>query len=205
MIYLESESSRLYFELTKFGFHEGSLSWVHYLDRMLALRYMCEPNDPILQRANKILVVEEWNNEDEWNSKLENNQEFEQQGHGIDPEFINEKIKPGLTIDRRGDFQFLSKRKGLSDWIFHQYDVDFHPSIPHGHFNGRKQPKLDCYLGWIYQGSKQIKRLSRKLIIELWNDEDFRSFAEDSIDWYMMEFPRFNWRVNAPRRLPKRR
>ncbi|WP_226667423.1 hypothetical protein [Microbulbifer aggregans] len=203
MIYLEREASEFYFELSRFYFHADKLSWTHYLDRMLALKRMCEPSDPVYEQAKRILLVEEWNDDEEW--PLENDE-----GNGASSESDLNKsdegeIQTGLRKDKKGYFQFLSRKKGLNDWVFHQYDPDFHPSIPHGHFKGKSQPKLDSYLGWVYQGSKQIKRLSRTLIVDLWNDEEFRNFAQIAIDWYMLEFPSYNWRVSNPLLLPRRR
>jgi len=165
---------------------------------------MCEPDDPIFTKADRILRVEEWDLEDEWYDDPGGN--FESKSNEPGEEQLNGGItKPGLSKDRKGYFQFLSRKKGLRDWIFHQYDADFHPSVPHGHFQGKKQPKLDCYLGWVYNGSQQIKRLNRDLIIELWNDDEFRIFAYTSIEWYMAEFPKFNWRVSNPLSLPRHR
>ena len=199
MIYLQEEASNLYFNLTRFSFHTEKISWSHYLDRMLALKSMCDPNDYIFTKANKILLVEEWANDD-W--PLENDTIYT--NSTIESEIeSNEKIKPGISRDKNDHYRFLSIKKGLKDWVFHQYDADFHPSIPHGHFQGKNHPKLDAYLGWIYKGSKQIDRLSKKFIIDLWNDEEFRVFARIAIEWYMDENPNFNWRVNRPLMLPR--
>ena len=158
--------------------------------------------DPIYKKASRIILVEEWNSEEVWSDYECDDSTSESSRDGAN---VSAKIQSGLSRDRKGYFQFLSGKKGLCDWVFHQYDADFHPSIPHGHFKGKSQPKLDSYLGWIYQGSKQIKRLSRDLIIELWNDDEFRIFAYAAIDWYMRELPSYNWRVTSPLILPKRR
>ena len=198
MDYLEREASKLYFDLAKFSFHQEYISWTQYLDRLLALKSMCTDNDPIKERAKRTLLAEEWDYKLEWNEELETEKKIVQENTG-------EAIKEGLSQDKNGYLQFLSRKKGLTDWEFHQYDVDWFPSIPHGHFNRKKQPKLDCYLGWVYQGSKQTNRLSRKLIITLWNDNDFRVFAARSIHWYILEYPIHNWRVTNPYRLPRRR
>lgn len=202
-MYLEREASDLYFQLSRFHFHAEKLSWTHYLDRMLALKHMCEPNDPVCENAKRILLLEEWGNEEVW--PLENDERDGASSTSSINESGEEGIQPGLRRDKKGYFQFLSRKKGLKDWVFHQYDPDFHPSIPHGHFKGKSQPKLDSYLGWVYQGSKQIKRLSRDLIVDLWNDEEFRTFAQIAIEWYMHEFPSYNWRVSNPMMLPRRR
>jgi len=203
LIHLEREASELYFELSRFYFHAEKLSWTHYLDRMLALKNMCEPDDPVYEQAKRILLVEEWNSEEFWS--LENDERDDDSTPSDVNKSGEDEAQPGLRRDKKGYFQFLSRKKGLNDWVFHQYDRDFHPSIPHGHFKGKSQPKLDSYLGWVYQGSKQIKRLSRDLIVDLWNDEEFRTFAQIAIEWYMYEFPSYNWRVSNPLMLPRRR
>ncbi|WP_155999227.1 hypothetical protein [Thioalkalivibrio sp. ALJ16] len=203
MIYLEREASELYFELSRFYFHAEKLSWTHYLDRMLALKNMCEPDDPVSEQAKRILLVEEWNSEEGWS--LENDERDDDSPPSHVNKSSEDEAHPGLRRDKKGYFQFISRKKGLNDWVFHQFDRDFHPSIPHGHFKGKNQPKLDSYLGWVYQGSKQIKRLKRDLIVDLWNDEEFRTFAHIAIEWYMYEFPSYNWRVSNPLMLPRRR
>ena len=202
MSYLDKEASNLYFEISRFQFHTDKLSWTHYLDRMVALTKMCDHFDPIFKRAKQLLLAEEWDIEDEW---LSENEGFDKANTGGGDTDNKNEIHQRLTRDSNGYLQFLSNIKGLNEWVFHPYDVDFHPSIPHGHFKDKKQPKLDAYLGWIYKGSKQENRLSRKLIIELWNDDEFRFIAYTAIKWYMGEFPNYNWRVTNPLMLPRRR
>lgn len=201
MTTLELEASDLYFELTRFHFHTEKVSWSHYLARMAALKNMCEPSDPIHRTAARTLRVEEWDVNEEWPTTEE---DFDVQATATETN-IDDQPKPGIRRNKKGYIEFLSRRKGLKDWVFHQYDADFHPSIPHGHFQGKSQPKLDSYLGWVYQGSKQISRLSRDLIIDLWNDEEFRQFAYTSVSWYKEEFRNYNWRVSNPLLLPRRR
>lgn len=91
----------------------------------------------------------------------------------------------------------------LKGWEFHQADDDFFPSIPHGHEYGRKQPKLDAYLGWVYRKDQQIRRIDRTSIVNLWNDRDFRDFARVAIEYYLNRFPKYEgWRVSDPLTLP---
>lgn len=204
MLYLEKESSELYFELTRAQFLRYELSWVHYIDRMRFLLNLCNQNDAVHEKASRILLVEEYQIDDDWlncEDGITNTITYRTDQSDDD----NKKINSGLSKDKNDEFQFLSRKKGLTDWVFHQYDADFHPSIPHGHFQGKKQPKLDAYLGWVYRGSKQEGRLSRSLIIELWNDDEFRTFAYTSIQSYMREFPNFNWRVADPLKIPRRK
>jgi hypothetical protein len=102
--------------------------------------------------------------------------------------------------------QLIAKVNGFSAWHFNQYDPDFFPSVPHGHFNEREARKLDAYLGWIYEGTKQVDREKRRLIIELWNNEEFRRFAATAIDYYLDHHSSYKvWRVSNPRKLPLKR
>jgi hypothetical protein len=204
LIYLEREASELYFDLTRYYLHAEKLSRTHYLDRMVALKEMCEHDDPTHLKATKVLLAEEWDGDDNW---WVGNEKHDRSLHssGRDDASEDGVIQKGLSRDRKGYFQFLSRKKGLNDWVFHQYDADFHPSIPHGHSTDNRQLKLDAYLGWTYIRSTQRKRLGRALIIDLWNDHEFRIFAYKAIDWYKGEFPSYNWRVPHPLMLPKRR
>lgn len=77
---------------------------------MLALKRMCEPSDPVYEQARRILLVEEWNVDEEW--PLENDE-----GNGVSSESDLNKtdegeIQPGLRRDKKGYFQFLSRKKG---------------------------------------------------------------------------------------------
>jgi hypothetical protein len=160
---------------------------------------MTSPDDPSHSYARRVLLAEEWETDAEWPDES-----------GIVDETTNsaqsaDNLTRGLTRSPRGYYEFLSGVRGLKDWIFHQYDIDFHPSIPHGHLQGRNQPKLDPYLGWIYQGTKQIDRKPKKIIVDLWNESEFREFASLAIDFYIRKFPHFRWRVAHPRRLPRKR
>lgn len=107
-----------------------------------------------------------------------------------------------------GDLEFLTKSQGVlgDKWIFHQYDDDHFPSIPHGHLNKKHSTKLDAYRGYTYDTlnhNKQLKRETKKFVIELWNNPEFRAFAIKAIDYYLEHFPTFQWRVTYPRKLPR--
>ena len=93
---------------------------------------------------------------------------------------------------------------GMNRWVFHKYDRDFFPSVPHGHENGCSR-KLDPYLEWVYKMTAQIARENRKTIIALWNNEPFRIYASESIRWFTTEYPRFKWRVQNPHKIPRKR
>lgn len=96
---------------------------------------------------------------------------------------------------------------GADMWEFHPFDNDFFPSIPHGHLNGSPFPKLDPYLGFVYDSHhKQVDCIKRKTIITLWNNDDFREFARKAISYYLNEHKHYKgWRVQNPLKLPRRR
>lgn len=105
-----------------------------------------------------------------------------------------------------GMLQLIAKVNGFSAWHFNQYDPDFFPSVPHGHWKEKEARKLDVYLGWVYEGAEQVSREKRRLIVDLWNNEEFRRFAETAIDYYLDHHPSYKgWRVSNPRKLPVKR
>lgn len=95
---------------------------------------------------------------------------------------------------------------GMKKWVFHEYDEDPHPSVPHGHENGMSHPKCDPYTGIVYDFHRREmprERLSRKTRTALWRNPKFREFALKAIIWYEHYHPYYSWRVLHPRRLPK--
>lgn len=206
MKYLTRYASRAFLGTSKTAHLMGLISWSQLMDRLVALRDMCRPNDPSGQFAERILRLEEWSSESNWPYE------------GDSPSNMNQGPSDassfGSSIDYLPDEDdedaylcfFPGTTTGLSAWEFHQYDDDFFPSVPHGHWNGRNQPKLDPYQGWVYHGSEQKRREPKKNIVALWNDRQFREFAEVALDYYRTHHPNYNgWRVSNPRRLPRRR
>lgn len=95
---------------------------------------------------------------------------------------------------------------GMKKWVFHEYDEDPHPSVPHGHEYGNDHPKCDPYTGRVYDTHRREitrERFSRKTRIALWRDPKFREFALKAIIWYEDHHPYYSFRVTHPRRLPK--
>lgn len=91
-------------------------------------------------------------------------------------------------------------------WDFHPHDVDFWPSIPHGHLNGRPLPKLNPYVGRAFEGHDRevIKlRLTKKEMVGLWNFDKFREICLQAIDFYSTTYPDYQFPVSNPRNLPR--
>lgn len=129
------------------------------------------------------------------------------------PDSIDEKdaIKVEV-IRRRGTFEdeniihFYPIGTGAEKWEFHPFDDDYFPSIPHGHYLGKKYPKLDPYLGFIYDKNHTQSKMDKKIICALWNNDDFRDMVRKSISYYLNFHPHYKgWRVSNPLRLPQKR
>ncbi len=153
--------------------------------------------------VEEFLLENDFNVDDEWRDDDEKSKDEDSGVQAGSRESVIEN-----RIDEFGNqvaHLWANASTGLAQWEFHQSDPDFFPSIPHGHFMGRRQPKLDAYVGWIYRGAEQIGREPKKKIIALWNDTTFRDFARVAIEYYIEHFPNYCWRVADPRRLPRRR
>lgn len=196
MLYLDEDASKIFFYITNITYLTGLLSPDHYFDRLLVLQHISKNNDPIKEKIKNIFSIDEWISDDIWLTEPLNINENDCNSN---------KILENKQENTNGIFHFCSTVVNLNMWEFHHYDPDYFPSIPHGHYNGNKQPKLDVYLGWTYNGSRQIGRVSRKDIIALWNDTKFRQFAIISIEWYLNKYKQYKgWRVKNPKRLPKK-
>lgn len=203
---LTRDAARLFLNSSRDAFLVRLISWSQFMDRLVALRDMCSSSNPSGITANRILRAEEWESDEEWS--------YEGESPSNRCEGDNRPSSFGSTFDylpdedEEGAFLclFLGTHTGLSNWEFHQTDDDFFPSVPHGHWNGKKHLKLDPYQGWVYIGSKQQRREPKKNIVSLWNDRKFREFALVAIDYYLTHHPSYNgWRVANPRLLPRRR
>lgn len=207
MKYITREAASLYLHCTKASFMSGLISWSQLMQRLAALRSMCSPSNPAGIYAERMLRLEEWEYNEDWPLESESPSNIRSPNDHRPSQFgsVLDYFPDDDDEDRFLCF-FAGTNTGLSNWEFHQYDDDFFPSIPHGHWNGNKQPKLDPYEGWVYQKSKQIRREPRKSIISLWNDRQFRIFAKVAIEYYLNEHSHYQgWRVNDPLRLPRRR
>jgi hypothetical protein len=203
MNYLTPEAAEGYYDLSRKAYNRGLISLTPVLVRLHALRSMCAPDDSICEVLEPILQPHDFTIYDEWRDGDEISKEHLSGGRGEIQESVIEN-----QMDTRGIFMpklIPAASIGLADWVFHQADPDFFPSIPHGHFRGKAQPKLDAYHGWTYTWEKQTGREPRKNIIALWNDGKFRDFASVAISYYSRAFPHHHWPVPNPLRLPRRR
>lgn len=180
-------------------------SWTETMDRLLALHTMCPPKNSTRTVVERILSLNEWPQEENW-EEGEIASESDVQGHGT-PRSTWEH-GDDIDIDDEPGFLYFypGSQTGLAKWEFRPFDADPYPSVPHGHWEARDRPKLDPYLGWVYDRTKQVRREPKKKIIALWNDRTFRRFALETIRFHLEHFPYHkDWRVENPLRLPRRR
>lgn len=198
---LTRRAAKTYLEVTRMSFLYGLIGWAQLLDRLKVLVSITLPGDPCHKQAARVLVFEKIGEGDTW------------AGDDIELPTGGTSVLKAQELDDDDEddgplviYFFPGPQTGLSEWEFHQYDDDYFPSVPHGHFKGADQPKLDPYLGWIYRRSQQVDRVHRKKIVALWNDDKFRLLASSAIRYYLEHHPHYSgWRVTDPLALPRRR
>lgn len=207
-IYISSDAAKELLAIIQDSYFGTLCSWSETASRLAALAALSGPSQEALF-AQRVLSINDFSLDDRWHDENADNLS-EGAKYGSDgprqtqlrrfhPDWLDEDEPPILQL-------IPATSTELSDWHFHQADPDYFPSIPHGHWQRRDQPKLDPYTGWIYQGSQQTSREKRKRIVALWNDHRFRKFARSAIDYYLEAFPYYNgWRVRDPRKLPRPR
>lgn len=198
--YISREAARDFLKIQLISHHQAHIGTTVFLDRLATLVWMSEPECGAVAFAREILSLNEWtccfdpDNQD----------------GGADGALEGPKNKVGYNEeeDEEEDDDFIIQLitiVGDTGWIFHPGDDDFFPSIPHGHDTRDNKRKLDPYLGWIYRGSAQHRRLPRKDIVALWNNDKFRYMASVAIDYYLKTHPHYTgWRVPYPRQLPRK-
>ena len=197
--YFTRKASRDYYLLSRKAYIAGLIGWAHFLERARLAKVFTRERDPVHIQTSRIVLAEE-----DAHTPLEIDED-----PGLSGDFsLEAAIQEDCIYDEAGDnslYQLIVSVNG-SKWKFNQYDADFFPSVPHGHLTEKEARKLDVYLGWIYEGTKQLRRVKRSLIINLWNDEQFRGLAARAIDYYLDHYPSYKgWRVSNPRKLPVKR
>ena len=200
MTYFTRKASRDYYLLSRKAYILGLIGWAHFLDRARLAKELTRERDPVHIQASRMVQAEEGSH----------TQPIMNDDPGHSGDFSLEIAIQEDCIDgeagENGLLQFIAKVNGFSAWHFNQYDPDFFPSVPHGHWKEKETRKLDVYLGWVYEGTRQVSQEKRCLIIDLWNNEEFRRFAATAIDYYLDHHPSYKgWRVSNPRKLPVKR
>lgn len=198
-MYFTRKASRDYFLLSRKAYIAGLISWTHFLERAQLAKELTRERDPVHIQTSRIVLAEEGAR-----TPLEIDED-----PGLSGDFSLEiVIQEDCIDDEEYDNSLLQLIVGVDGgkWKFNQYDADFFPSVPHGHLAEKETRKLDVYLGWIYEGTQQLRRVRRSLIINLWNDKKFRDLAARAIDYYLDHYPSYTgWRVSNPRKLPVKR
>ena len=201
--FLSQEAAQDYFHLTKFSYDYRIIGEFIFLERMAVLSSIGNATDGGTVCASELLQeLDRPEDHFDWSDDLT----------GQDSSEVSDNNGERSTMRRSDDdpdnpFLQLVVAVDGNRWEFHPFDNDWFPSVPHGHKRrGRSTDKLDPYLGWVYDKSKQSGRLKRKAIISLWNGDKFRETAHRAIDYYLCQHHHYNgWRVPNPRRLPRRR
>lgn len=166
MTYLEHDAVDTFLVLCARSYDLRLIGRSDYELRLACLGHMIDPNDPLFSRLREDLP-----------SALASEAEL------VDEEHSEISIDPGPTFERQHE-RIGSRRevapplvmelivqnvKGMKKWVFHEFDADPHPSVPHGHEFGKKHPKCDPYTGYVYDAQRREtdERLSRKTRIAL--------------------------------------
>lgn len=201
--FLSRDAAQDYFHLTLLSYECYMIDEPSFLERMVVLSSLGDPSHGATIFANEILQDRDWpRDENDWFDDTP-----EQERSDLSGNDRGQSTEGGSDDDPEDLIIHLVIAVDGNEWEFHPFDDDWFPSVPHGHkIPGRPTDKLDPYLGWVYDKSKQSARLKRKAIISLWNDEKFRKTAIVAIDYYLEHHPHYRgWRVPKPRRLPRRR
>ena len=202
--YLSTEASEDFLHYVVIDYHNGNIGKTVFLERLAVLAHIGE-------RGHRATVYA--------SSSIEGSPSYkEEHEYMISQSIFSDEISHSEEINEKENsvFQFSwddgiklyfsTNLPGLSSWVFHQYDDDPFPSIPHGHSKSKTTRKLDVYQGWVYQGARQIERLDRKTIIILWNDEKFRKFAYTAIYYYHNMHSHYSgWKVSNYLKLPRKK
>lgn len=201
--FLSREAAQDYLLLTLRSYEYDIIDQSIFLERLLVLSSVGDPANGATVFANEILHDHDWPRDDnDWSDDRPGQERSELSDNN------GGRSADGRSDDDPDDLMIhFVIAVGGNEWEFHPFDDDWFPSVPHGHKRlGRPTDKLDPYLGWVYDKSKQSGRLKRKAIISLWNDERFRKTASRSINYYLDKHRHYRgWRVPNPRRLPRRR
>lgn len=202
---ISREAARDFLHLTVRSYDSGMIGKTVLLERLVVLVSLGRRTDRAVALAREVLDDTGWISEGNgWSNDISDG--------GAPPrskttrsEGSSDEEQDGPDPDDR--VLYLVASVGGQDWMFHPYDDDPFPSVPHGHARPRKSArKLDPYQGWVYDRTRQLARVARQDIIALWNDEKFRATARISINYYLEHHPHHVFKnVRNPRKLPRRR
>lgn len=210
-VYLDEAGAYVYLFTTELAVDLGLIGLGEYFTRLACLLEMLEPGAELHKLVSERLRP--------------SGEEF-LRGWPDDQELASSHLIPEMEVRSEGDsvstasdatkaewLQLIYNQTGvLGDrWVFHRFDADFFPSVPHGHLKARSLIKLDAYRGYTWDtanANKPLAREHRRFIVGLWKNRKFRAFACDALNHFVAQNPSFNWglrRILNPFRLPRRR
>ncbi|MGG3797713.1 hypothetical protein [Metabacillus fastidiosus] len=217
-MYLSNEAAYDYLKASELSLEFGLIGFQEFMQRIVYLYRMVNPQTPLSRKLkNRIVGYQTKYLVNISNDKIME-EEFAneyQQKSGRQPTVHDKTLTDKRTFEgkenqQKNRYDFKTSTKGIySKWEFHKGDADPNPSVPHGHsIEERKYHnyKLDSYRGLIYDNNGiYTTKEKRDFIIDLWNNDKFRDFALQAINHFILNNPKYKFRVKNPKVLPRKR
>lgn len=203
MEYLDIDAAEAFYLLSVFSFETGEIGSADFDERMACLVDLVDPEDEAFDHLRRIAPDDLLDQTDDLEQA---DSDVHLERGSIHQDMHGSTGRSGVLPDPPILQLIVHSVAGMKKWIFHEFDEDPYPSVPHGHEWGQKHPKCDPYNGRVYDKHRNEvvrERLSRKTRIALWKDQSFREFALKAIAWYQSEHPYFSFRVAHPLRVPR--
>jgi len=187
----------------------------------------------LLDRAAGVEYIDEWHGHEQPWWELDEEADPRSSAEEYEIGYVEDDVPDGPSVtrpvtqaeaatSRRGDGPSLpmalyvtnSGQHGLRRaWLFHPYDEDPYPSVPHGHerLTCGAGLKLDVYRGHHLRGKRIEGREKRKAIQALWNSDPWRAFAKSALLCALAHDETLKSRlmdergIRRPLRLPRKR
>lgn len=200
---LNEEAKNLYLHLTLISFDYDFISYFEFASRLWYLSSII--NDQELKEW--LIQFQELTEENHLDDEIKDVDDLSGYESTKGDFLVRDAIS---SKDKKPILAFHPSVNGIlgSKWRFNQYDRDHFPSIPHGHLYTKNKVKLDSYRGYTFDTSannKPLQREKKKFIVNLWNDDKFRAFALNQINFYIVNYPNYKWRTKNPLRIPRKR
>lgn len=209
MLYLDRKAAETFFSAVFNSYNVGLIGHIelcHYLNELLDLI----DRETIFAEEIKRIIYCHWgepfSDESEQTRDVPTELKVTLLHPDLDKKGSSTLYEQDLFEKKSLSIEFISSVNGMNKWEFHAYDADPFPSVPHGHWKDKGKFKLNPYSGRAYDTHNDEdtrKRLSRSERIALWNDAKFRRFALNAISWYTTEYPKYDFGIPHPFRLPR--
>ena len=166
--------------LSDISFATGLIGYPEYLERCEVADWLDDPcslADPRISNTDSEEAIQEEDHRD-----------------GND-ESVDGKSGAGKSGDEKSPWLELLM---MNQWMFTIGDADCYPSVPHGHFKSktREWPKLNPYIGRVFSDAHKedtSKRLNKKDLKKLWNDQKFIEHCREQVLWYSDFAPKYGF------------